>query len=372
MASESLPASGLVRAVRTIAAWKGYAPTPLVSLPGLAAQCGVADLWVKDEGPRFGLGSFKALGGAYAVAATIRAAADIPTVASATDGNHGRSVAWGARRAGCRCVIYLHETVSEERERAIRALGAEVVRTPGNYDEAALRCAEDARRLGWVVVSDTAGTDGRAREVALTVMQGYGVMIDEVVEQLGADWPSHVLVQGGCGGLAAAVRAHLATLRGARPQPRFVVVEPAAAACLYRSALAGEIQTVPGELDTVMAGLAVGEPSVPAWEILATGADAFLTIPDEMALAAMRALAAPQTLDLPVVAGETGAAALGALLAVNGDPLARGALGLDPSSRVLVINTESDTDPQIYAAVVGRSAAAVRRGSPTDPKETSN
>jgi diaminopropionate ammonia-lyase len=317
------------------------------------------------------LGSFKALGGAYAVASAARTVAAAPTVVSATDGNHGRSVAWGARRAGCRCVIYLHETVSAEREQAIRALGANIVRTPGNYDDAARACAKDARRMGWVVVSDTAGQGEDERNMALTVMQGYGVMVDELTEQLAAEWPTHVFIQGGCGGLAAAVRAHLATLRGARPQPHFVVVEPAAAACLYLSAVAGEIQTVPGALETVMAGLAVGEPSVPAWEILAIGADAFVTISDEMAVTAMRALADPHGDDAPVVAGETGAAALGALIAVGDDPEARTALGLHSSSRVLLINTESDTDPQIYAGIVGRSAAAVRYGKPRT-KETSN
>lgn len=357
-ARELLPAAGFDRARRVIAGWPGYAPTQLVALAGLAARLGLGALWVKDEGLRFGLGSFKALGGAYAVSDVTASAVELVTVASATDGNHGRSVAWGAQQAGCRCVIYLHETVSEERERAIRAYGADIVRTPGNYDESSRRCHEDARESGWIVVSDTA-QDGDPG-CALEVMQGYGVMVDEAVAQLDADWPTHVVVQAGCGGLAAAVRAHLAALRRDRPLPAFIVVEPTSADCLYRSAVAGERRVAPGDLETVMAGLAVGETSAPAWEILGPGTDAFVAMPDPPALEAMRVLADPAPGDLPIVAGETGGAGLGALLAIHGDPIARELLRLDAESRVLVINTEADTDADIYRAVVGRPAAAVR------------
>lgn len=365
-----LPLRGLVRACRIIASWPAYSCTPLVALPGRAANCGLGALWIKDEGPRFGLGSFKALGGAYAVAAAVDGAHGSVTVASATDGNHGRSVAWGAQQAGCRCVIYLHETVSEKRERAIRAYGAEVVRTAGNYDDSSHHCSRDAGREGWIVVSDTAepGDPG----MALVVMQGYGVMVDEAAQQLRGNWPTHVFVQAGCGGLAAAVRAHFATLRGERALPFFVVVEPLAADCLYRSAVAGERQVVHGNLDTMMAGLAVGETSAPAWEILSTGVDAFVAMPDEPALEAMRVLADPPAGDPPVVAGETGAVGLGALLAIQSDTRAHEALRLDAESRVLVINTESDTDPDIYDAVVGRPAAAVRGDVTYGIKETIN
>ena len=241
----------------------------------------------------------------------------------------------GGRSGGVPSVIYRHETVSEKRERAIRAYGADVVRTTGNYDDSSRRCSEDAGRKGWIVVSDTA--EAADPGMALVVMQGYGVLVDELAEQLRGDWPTHVFLQGGCGGLAAAVRAHLATVRGERTLPFFVVVELSAAACLYRSAEAGERQVVRGNLDTVMAGLAVGQPSVPAWEILSAGADAFVTIPDEPALEAMRALADPPMGDLPVVAGETGAVGLGALMAIGSDTRARDALRLDTESRVLVV-----------------------------------
>jgi len=362
-----LPSVGLTRAVEVIASWEGYAPTPLVGLPARAAHCRLGALWAKDEGPRLGLASFKALGGAYAVFEVADRASGSVTVASATDGNHGRSVAWGARRVGCRCVIYLHEAVSQERENAIRALGAEIVRTSGNYDDSFHRCAEDAVRNGWIVISDTAGEGDPG--LAPVIMQGYGVMVDEMVRQLDGDWPTHLFIQAGCGGLAAAVRAHLAALGGDRPLPFFVVVEPLAADCLYQSAVAGERRTVEGDLDTVMAGLAVGETSAPAWEILSSGADAFVAMPDGPALDAMRALADPLSGDPPIVAGETGAVGLGALLAIEGDERAREALRLRADSRVLVINTEADTDPDIYRAVVGRSAAVVRGDATAKPKE---
>lgn len=367
-AAQLLPSAELVRACRVIASWEGYAPTPLLSLTALAARCRVGAVHIKDEGPRFGLGSFKALGGAYAVWDAAHRARGSITVASATDGNHGRSVAWGAQRVGCRCIIYLHETVSEERERAIRAFGAEIVRTPGTYDDASRACHADAASYGWIVVSDTA--DEGAFGLAPLVMQGYGVLVDEAVQQLRGDWPTHIFVQAGCGGLAAAIRAHLSALRGNAPLPFFALVEPMTADCLYRSAAAGGRRSVPGDLETVMAGLAVGETSAPAWEILRTGADAFIAMADAPALEAMRVLAGPAEGDTPVVAGETGAVGLGALLALQDDARARSTLRLGADSRVLLINTEADTDPSIYRAVVGHSAAAVRSDLNQDAKET--
>src|SRR5690606_22383577 len=228
--------------------------------PGLAAKMGVQNVYYKDESTRFGLGSFKALGGAYAVTRLLLreverqtgqqglVAEDLQrpefksiianiTVCCATDGNHGRSVAWGAHNTGCRCVIYIHETVSTGREEAIAAFGARVVRVPGNYDDAVRRAAEDAAAHGYFVVSDTSYPG--YMDVPRDVMQGYSVMVEEALDQLGdAAPPTHVFIQAGVGGLAAAVAAHLwETLGPARP--RIIVVEPEKADCLYQSALAG-------------------------------------------------------------------------------------------------------------------------------------
>jgi len=369
------------RAARAeIAGWPDYRPTPLHRLDGLAAELGLNQVWYKDEGERFALKSFKALGGAYAVlrllqreveqrtglagvdSTSLRRGAHAAitgqiTVASATDGNHGRAVAWGARQFGCRCVIYLHRGVSAGRERSIAAFGAEVRRVAGNYDDSVRHAAEEARRHGWHVVSDTS-YDGYT-EIPREVMQGYTVMAGEAAEQLDAERPSHIFVQGGVGGLAAAVAAHFWELWGER-RPRVVVVEPARADCLYQSARVGRPAPAHGDLETIMAGLSCGEVSPLAWSILADGADAFMTIADDDALDAMRLLAEAHH----IVGGESGVAGLAGLRAAARDAAARRALRLGPHAAVLLFGTEGDTDPELYRRIVGRGAERVRAGTP--------
>ncbi len=358
--AQALDVEGFAAAAREISAWPGYAPTPLLELPALAAALGLAELRYKDERGRFGLKSFKALGGAYAVRRVLsrqpRPAKDV-TVTCATDGNHGRSVAWGAQLFGCRCVIFIHETVSEGRAEAIRRYGAEVRRVKGNYDGAVRHAADAAAKNGWYVVSDTS-YEGY-REVPRDVMHGYGVMAGEIFAQWPADRvPTHVFVQAGVGALAAALCASF-WLHWRERRPRCVVVEPSRADCFYRSVEAGRPVAVHGVLDTVMAGLACGEVSALAWEVLATGADAVVAIDDAYALEAVRVLAAPRAGDPVVVAGETGAAGLAALLALQARPELRAQLALDGDSAVLLLGSEGDTDPEIYRRIVGRSADEV-------------
>ncbi|MCB1956149.1 MAG: diaminopropionate ammonia-lyase [Rhodocyclaceae bacterium] len=375
-----LDGAGFDGAEAAIRAWPGYAPSPLRTLPALADALGLATLYYKDEGGRFGLGSFKALGGAYAVYRLIargiaaRQGGALPppaeilagryrsevadmTVTCATDGNHGRSVAWGAQLFGCRCVIYIHATVSEGRREAIARYGAEVVRVPGNYDDSVRHAAAEAARHGWTVVSDT--TYEGYRDIPIDVMHGYGVMAREIVRQI-PEPPTHVIVQAGVGALAASVCAAF-WLAWGPARPRFVVVEPVNAACLYQSGLAGHPVAVHGDLDTVMAGLACGEVSPVAWEILDAGASAFATVGDEFALEAMRRFARPLAADHPIVAGETGASGLALLLATQAHEPIRELLALERDSRVLLIGSEGDTDPVIYRQVVGLDAAEVRR-----------
>ncbi len=379
-----LDETGLEEARAEIAAWPGYAPTPLIALPGLAAAAGFAQVWYKDEGPRFGLGSFKALGGAYAVSRLLRrevaertGAAGISTAAllsgkyrellsnitvcTATDGNHGRSVAWGARSFGCRCMIYIHATVSEGRKRAMEDLGATVRRVPGNYDDSVHQIAADAEANGWFVVSDTA-YEGYT-EIPRDVMHGYMVMADEAIVQLpdGAP-PSHVFLQGGVGGMAAAVCATF-WLRYGSKRPRHFVVEPERAACIFESVNAGRRVTVTGALDTVMAGLAAGEVSLLAWEILRAGVEGFMTVPDHTAEALMRLLADGVESDPPVVAGESAVAGLAGALGSLGDPALARRLGLGPESRLLVFGSEGATDPELYQEIVGRAPEAVEAAS---------
>lgn len=332
--------------------WAGYAPTPLVDLASLAREAGVGQLLIKDEGQRFELKSFKALGGAYAVewlAAQRRGEA--LTVTCATDGNHGRAVAWGARKAGIRAVIYIHEGVTEGRASAIASFGAEVRRRGRTYDDSVRICAEDAAANGWQIVSDTSWPG--YTDVPRMVTQGYALMAAEALQQGAA--ATHVFLQGGVGAMAAGVLAWVWEASG-KDRPVAVVVEPETAACLYESAKAGKATTVGGDLDTVMAGLACGEPSLIAWPVLERGADAFMTISDVQAIAAMKRLA-----DEGVVIGESGVAGLAGFLALASDSSAREALCLTGTSRVLCFGTEGATDPDVYTTLVGRAPEAVAR-----------
>lgn len=361
-------------AQRAISAWPGYAPTPLRQLSGLAEQHGITSIWYKDESGRFGLNAFKALGGAYGVQRILAArvsdltgAADVSaeeliggryrevvseiTVTCATAGNHGRAVAWGAEMFGCGCVVYVPAVTSENRLKAIAGHGAQVVRTSGNYDEAVRRCAQDAERLGRVVVSDTSYPG--YTEIPRDVMQGYTVMLGEALEQIPrAMPPTHVFVQAGVGGLAAAVCAHLWELWGA-DRPTLTVVEPDSADPLYRSATAGQPTPVPGDYRTCMSGLEAGEVSLLAWQILEAGADAFMTIGDAATEATMRLLAEGSEGDPPTVAGESGAAGLAGALVALGDRVARADLRLMSDSRILLFGTEGATDADSYRRIVG-------------------
>jgi len=374
-----LNAAGFDAAEKEITQWPGYQPTPMHMLPGLAAELGIEALFYKDESTRFTLKSFKALGGAYAVFRLIQQAianahdgylatpADVLsgkyrdivsqlTVTCATDGNHGRSVAWGAQTFGCHCVIYVHATVSQGRADAIAAFGAEVIRVPGNYDESVRHAAEQAEQHGWTVVSDT--TYEGYRDIPIDVMHGYGVMSREMIRQLDFEPPTHVIVQAGVGAFASSVCAAFWQQWGAR-RPRFIVVEPTEAACLFESGLVGHPVAVGGELDTVMAGLACGEVSPVAWEILVGGTNDFVKLDDAYALEGMKRFANPVAGDPAIVSGETGTTGLGVLLAAKKTEAVWHALGLSPDSRVLILGSEGDTDPKIYEQVVGRTASEV-------------
>ncbi|PLX39512.1 MAG: diaminopropionate ammonia-lyase [Hyphomicrobiales bacterium] len=362
----------------TISAWPGYATTPLVSLPGIAAAANVAALHYKNEASRFGLGSFKALGGAYAVWQVLaRSAAErgiTPydkeafakhaagmTVTCATDGNHGRSVAWGAQTFGCRCVIFIHATVSEGRKQEIEKYGAEVVRCAGNYDDSVREAQATADREGWIVVSDTSYPG--YTEIPKDVMQGYELMAAEAIEQWpGSTPPTHVFLQTGVGGMAAAVAAQFWRKFGA-DRPTIVLADPLNSACWLETIKAGEPTVVHGDLDTLMAGLACGEISALAWRILEQAADAVIGISDEAAVEGMKLLAEGRYNDPPLVAGESAVAGLMGLVVVADDADARGKLGLDATSRVLVFATEGATDEAVYTDLVGKTPAEVEAGA---------
>ena len=341
-----------------ISSWPDYAVTPLHDLADVAVPAGVGRLLYKDESQRFEVGSFKALGGAYGVLRWIQdevervtgargvTALDVLggahreiaagiTVTCATDGNHGRAVAWGARMFGCRAVVYLPAAASREREEAIAAYGAEIVRTNGSYDEAVRQAQVDAQHNARFVVSDTSYE--AYVNIPRDIMQGYTVMVREILDQLpDGDRLTHVFLQGGVGGFAAAVVGHLWEGLGAA-RPKTIVVEPERADCLFQSAAAGKPTSITDVHGTALDALACGEVSRLAWFLLEHAADAFMTIPDDAALRAVELLRAH---DPPISAGPSGAAGLAGMSCAAENESIRTALGLDGSSRVLVIGTE--------------------------------
>ena len=347
-----------------------YAPTPLAELSALAAQMGLKSLLVKDESQRFGLNAFKVLGGSYAIARHIaarlglrpeemtfaalrseaaRAALGNTVFFTATDGNHGRGVAWTARELGCRAMVRMPKGTAKSRVENIRALGAEVTVEDCNYDGCVRLAARQAKETpGGVLVQDTAWPG--YTQTPLWIMQGYLTMALEADEQMVAP-PTHIFLQAGVGSMAAAVAAYF---RQAHPQnpPKIILVEPTAADCFFRSAANGEITAVTGEMRTMMAGLACGEPSPIAWDILKRLTAAYLSCEDAAAARGMRVLARPLAGDKAIVSGESVASTLGALLDAAADEKAREALGLDGNARVLLFSTEGDTDPVNYRRVM--------------------
>jgi diaminopropionate ammonia-lyase len=345
----------------------GYAPTPLQSLTGLARRLDLGALWLKDESARFGLNAFKALGASYAIRRLLAERADAAqlTLTTATDGNHGRAVAWTARTLGHRSVIFVPRGMAPARVAAIRGEGAEVIVVDGSYDDAVRRAAAEATARGWQVVSDTAYTG--YLEIPGWITAGYQTLFAEAMDQL-AGWgqpgPDVVLLQAGVGGFAASGLLFFARCANesegasALSMPRIVVVEPTDADCCLESILApgGELVEGSGKQESIMAGLNCGLPSLLAWPLLRAGADAFLAVADEFAETSMRTLAFGRDGDSRVVAGESGAAGLAGLLALCGEPAlgeARRRLGLGSSARVLLVSTEGATDPEGYRRVVG-------------------
>ena len=367
-----------------------YAQTPLTRLPGMEQALGVSGLFVKDESYRFGLNAFKVLGGSFAMGKYIarETGRDISetdyayltgealardfgqaTFFTATDGNHGRGVAWSAARLGQKAVVHMPKGTVSRRYENIRREGALVTIEEMNYDDCVrLAAREAAETPRGVIVQDTAW-DGY-EDVPCWIMQGYGTMAYEAARQFSqadADRPTHVFVQAGVGSLAAAVVGYYANRYADRP-PKMIVMEANAADCLYRGALAGdgEPRKVAGDLNTMMAGLACGEPNPIAWDILRNHAFAFVSCPDWVSALGMRMLGCPVKGDAQIVSGESGAVGMGLLAAALQNPEYKSlcdALELDADSRVLIFSTEGDTDPENYRAVVWNGRGA------HDPKE---
>ena len=356
-----------------------YTVTPLARLDGMADRLGLANVFVKDESFRFGLNAFKVLGGSFAMARYIAREMDKDiqemtyeyltsehfreefgqaVFFTATDGNHGRGVAWAAGKLGQKAVVHMPAGSSRQRYENIAKEGAQVTIEKVNYDDCVRMAAREAEQtLHGVIVQDTAW-DGY-EEIPAWIMQGYGTMASEASEQLReneANRPSHVFIQAGVGSLAGAIVGYFTNLYPENP-PTFVVMEASAADCLYRSALAGdgEIRTVEGDLSTIMAGLACGEPNTISWDILRNHADAFLSCPDWVSAKGMRMLAVPLKGDPKVISGESGAVGMGVLASIMGNEEyreLREALRLDRFSKVLLFSTEGNTDSEKFRSIV--------------------
>ena len=337
-----------------------HKPTPLFELPALAERLGVGEIRVKDESQRFGFGAFKALGGVIAVGNVLTGAVgeayhvsttyenvmkglekDVTgsfVFSTASSGNHGRAVAAGAKLFGNRCIVFLPKFTSAEKEAAIRARGAEVIRVDGDYDTAVEECRRQSEKNGWQIVSDTSWDD--YEQIPKSVMRGYTVLVHEAGVQQWGVAPTHVFVQAGVGGLAAAVIGYLWAVCDRRPVS--VVVEPASADCWFQSNLAGKPAPASGNAETVMGGLACRAISPLTWPIVGEGADWFMTIEEEDVLPTRHLLANPLGNDPAIESGPSGCAGLAGLVRTCTDEAAYKALGLSAKSRVLLINSEGN------------------------------
>ena len=364
------------KALRFHRSFPEYRETPLVSLDTLAKALGVASIFVKDESYRFGLNAFKVLGGSHAIgnyiakklgvsleelpyekliSREIREELGSLTFVTATDGNHGRGIAWTANRLRQKSVVYMPKGSTTERLRNIQALGADASITELNYDDTVRKAKEDADRFGWVLVQDTSWEG--YEEIPGWIMEGYTTMAAEVARQLQEEKPTHIFLQAGVGAMAGAICGYFASLYGDAERPVITIVEPDQADCIFRTAKAGDgkLRFVTGSMNSIMAGLCCGEPCPIAWNVLRDHADYFVSMPDYVAAEGMRILGNPLPGDPRVISGESGAAGLGFIAEVLRNPeLAdlKEQLQLNQDSRILCFSTEGDTDKENYLRIV--------------------
>ena len=351
-----------------------YKETPLVELKHTAKSMGLGNIYIKDESYRFGLNAFKVLGGSYAIGNYLakrlgKSITEMPyeklvsgeikrelgdiTFVTATDGNHGRGVAWTAKQLQQKSVVYMPKGSAEERLMNIRAEGADASITDLNYDEAVRLANSQAEQKGWVMVQDTAWEG--YEDIPGWIMQGYGTMGYEAYMQL-PEKPTHIFLQAGVGSMAGAVAGFFATVYGGE-RPIIPIVEPNKADCIYKTAEAadGKLHFVTGDMDTIMAGLACGEPCSIGWNVLRDYADNFISCPDYAAAQGMRVLGNPEAGDTKVVSGESGASAFGCIAEIMRDKTLvelKNKLKLDENSKVLFFSTEGDTDKENYKSIV--------------------
>ena len=330
-------------AYKKISSWKGYSKTPLLKLNKLKKELLLKNIFYKDESKRFHLKSFKALGGAYAVEKVTKGNKDI-VVATATAGNHGRSVAWGARRLGLKCKIFISEFVSEARGKAMESLGAEVVKVKGNYENSLIECIKQSTENDWQIVQDVAWKDYMV--VPTLTMAGYSVMMKEIIDQINNESITHIFLQAGVGGMAGAMVAGVA--RYLKNIPKIIVVEPDSAACVMKSIESGKIEKVQIVRESLMGGMSCGEPSLVPWKILKKSVNNCISLPDDDIGKAMKLFANASFGNDKIIAGENAAPGVISLIACCNDEKIKNSINLNSNSNVLLIGCEGDTDQEMY------------------------
>ena len=337
-------------AYNSISKWDGYSPTPLISLNKLSKELNLNNIFYKDENKRFNLKSFKALGGAYAVEKVTKGNKDI-VVATATAGNHGRSVAWGARRLGLKCKIFISEFVSDARGQAMADLGADVIKVKGNYEKSLIECIKQSTENNWQIVQDVAWKDYMV--VPKYTMAGYTVMMKEIINQIKNEKITHIILQAGVGGMAGAMVAGIA--RYLENVPVTIVVEPDSAACVMESIKTGKIEKIDIQRESLMGGMSCGEVSLVPWEILKNSVKHCISLPDDDIAKTMKLLGNSTFSDEKIIAGENSAPGIISLIASCEDQNIKQKLELNQNSNVLVIGCEGDTDKEMYQKLISQN-----------------
>ena len=346
---ESLSKDDIDEAYLSISNWKGYSQTPLIKLNKLSSELNLNQIYYKDESKRFNLKSFKALGGAYAVEKVSKGKKDI-VVATATAGNHGRSVAWGAKRLGLKCKIFISEYVSDARGQAMANLGADVIKVSGNYEKSLIECIDQSTKNNWQIVQDVAWKDYML--VPKYTMAGYSVMMKEIVDQIDNNKITHIILQAGVGGMAGAMVAGIA--RYLDNTPTSIVVEPDSAACVLESIKKGKIEKINIKRESLMGGMSCGEVSLVPWEILKNSVKYCMSLPDDDIAKTMRLLGNASFSDEKIIAGENSAPGIISLIAGCENEEIKNKLQLNDKSNVLLIGCEGDTDQEMYQKLINQ------------------
>ena len=330
-----------------ISNWKGYYPTPLIELNKLSKELHLNKIFYKDESKRFDLKSFKALGGAYAVEKISKGNKEI-VVATATAGNHGRSVAWGAKRLGLKCKIFISEFVTDARGKAIADLGADVIKVKGNYENSLIECIKQSTQNNWQIVQDVAWKDYMV--VPKYTMAGYTIMMKEIVDQIEQNKISHIILQAGVGGMAGAMIAGIA--RYLDNIPKIIVVEPDSAACVLESIRTGKIEKIHIKRESLMGGMSCGEVSLVPWKILKNSVKYCISLPDDDIAKTMKLLGNASFSNDKIVAGENSAPGVICLITCCEDSKIKEKIELNQDSNILLIGCEGDTDQEMYQKLI--------------------